>query len=145
MSDKQYFIDYYQNNKEALKEKAAKRYKEKREEIRAYVAEYKKRNAGRVNEMKRRREASKRQATPVWADVSEMRYVYSVAREKNLAVDHIVPLNSSKVCGLHCPDNLRCIPKRLNSFKKNRYWIDMWTPFFKQQDFKIGKGGNTDG
>jgi hypothetical protein len=41
------------------------------------------------------------------------------------SVDHIVPLNSKKVCGLHCHTNLRVIPLDDNVKKGNRSWPDM--------------------
>lgn len=40
-------------------------------------------------------------------------------------VDHIVPLQSEFVCGLHNEFNLRVISQSENSSKKNRYWPDM--------------------
>lgn len=72
------------------------------------------------------RRASTSQAVPVWANQEEILYVYQLAQERGLSVDHIVPLQSNKVCGLHTEDNLRCIPKKLNTQKGNRYWPDMW-------------------
>ena len=71
------------------------------------------------------REALKLQAVPAWADMEEIKYIYNLAKERGLEVDHIVPLRSKFVCGLHTPDNLRCIPKELNQMKSNRYWPDM--------------------
>ena len=62
---------------------------------------------------------------PLWADEKEINYVYVLAQEQGLEVDHIVPLNSKLVCGLHTEDNLRCVPKELNIIKGNRYWPDM--------------------
>ena len=72
-----------------------------------------------------KRNAVQRKSTPAWYDSKEVSYIYSLAQEKNLVVDHIVPLNSEFVCGLNVQDNLRCIPERLNSYKGNRYWPDM--------------------
>lgn len=34
-------------------------------------------------------------------------------------VDHIVPVRSHYVCGLHCPDNLQVITKAANRLKRN--------------------------
>ena len=71
------------------------------------------------------RRAKQRQAIPSWYDVKEVSYIYKLSRERGLVVDHIVPLVSDKVCGLHTQDNLRCISRELNSYKQNRYWSDM--------------------
>ena len=40
-------------------------------------------------------------------------------------VDHIVPLASRIVCGLHAETNLRVVPKLVNRIKGNRFWPDM--------------------
>ena len=42
-----------------------------------------------------------------------------------MPVAHVVPLQSKKVCGLHCEQNLAVIPKLDNCRKKNSYWPDM--------------------
>lgn len=44
-------------------------------------------------------------------------------------VDHIVPLQSDKVCGLHCLANLRVILGSENIKKNNKHWPDMWDPW----------------
>jgi hypothetical protein len=79
----------------------------------------------------RRRQAAKRQATPKWADVLKMREIYRLAlqRSKDTGiphhVDHIVPLKSKLVCGLHAETNLRVVPAIVNLKKNNRTWPDM--------------------
>lgn len=67
-----------------------------------------------------------RRATPVWADRSAMRRLYCRARRCGLVVDHIVPLNHSNVCGLHCEANLQLLTPEQNMFKSNHWWPDMW-------------------
>lgn len=64
---------------------------------------------------------------PEWADC---RPIYREAarrraRGEDVHVDHIVPLNSPIVCGLHVPWNLEIIPAPQNLRKGNRYWPGM--------------------
>lgn len=70
-----------------------------------------------------------KQATPAWADKQEIKYIYELAQERNLVVDHIVPLNHELVCGLHVQDNLRCITPELNGWKSNRFNQDFLSSF----------------
>lgn len=75
--------------------------------------------------------ATKMQATPKWANKFFIREAYHLARirTKKLgfkwAVDHIVPLTSPLVCGLHVEHNLQIISTSANSIKGNRIWPDM--------------------
>lgn len=77
------------------------------------------------------RRASLGRATPLWANHEAIAATYAAAAEMSKAtgvefhVDHVVPLKSSIVCGLHCEANLNILPKALNLSKSNRYWPDM--------------------
>jgi hypothetical protein len=71
------------------------------------------------------RRALQKKATPKWTDKRLMRGIYERAVEAGLTVDHVVPLKSPLVCGLHCEDNLSPIPATDNTRKGNRWWPDM--------------------
>ncbi len=83
------------------------------------------------NERLTRRNRAKAGATPAWASISKMRDIYRQAKQISKTtglqhhVDHIVPLTSNIVCGLHNEFNLRVIPAIDNLKKHNRYWPDM--------------------
>lgn len=91
-----------------------------------------------------RRQANKLQATPAWANKFFMEEIYELARRRSALrtgghakwhVDHIVPLRSAAVCGLHVHDNLRVVPGTLNIAKGNRHWPDM--PDNKRNTFSM--------
>lgn len=73
-----------------------------------------------------RRRATKLQATPAWADQTAIARLYALAVATGLEVDHIVPLQSDLVCGLHCAANLQLLPRKENISKGNRWWPQMW-------------------
>ncbi len=70
-------------------------------------------------------------ATPSWADQKTIAEFYRIAKhlEKTIGgkweVDHIVPIQSNLVCGLHVQTNLQVIPAEQNRQKSNSYWPDM--------------------
>jgi hypothetical protein len=121
---------YRQANKEAIA-------KQKRAYIDAnkeFVAElkkvYRKTNRHIFNAFNAKRRATKLQATPAWADLEAIKGMYKLAAifnstGINLHVDHIVPLISDKVCGLHCEANLQLLSASDNIKKGNRQWPDM--------------------
>lgn len=86
---------------------------------------YRKNNRGKLAYKASLRRKLVKKATPVWSDLEEIKYIYELAAEKKLHVDHLVPIKSKFVCGLNVPDNLRCISMKLNKIKGNRYWPDM--------------------
>lgn len=118
--------EYYKRNKEAVIARAqARTLKEKR----AYKAAWKLNNIEQVladNKVRRRKH---REATPPWItrkQKSEIRQLYQIAitmsktTGERYVVDHIVPLRSDYVCGLHVPWNLRVITQEENLKKSNK-------------------------
>lgn len=85
---------------------------------------WKKHPAGKAAHCAKRR-AKKNKASPQWADFEKIDVLYQKAGELGFWVDHIVPLTSKKVCGLHCEDNLQLLHPSLNMSKGNRAWPDM--------------------
>jgi outer membrane phospholipase A len=78
-----------------------------------------------------RHRASKMKAFPTWANNFFISEAYHLARLRTKAtgfkwqVDHIVPLQSKIVCGLHVENNLQVIPASENQSKCNRHWPNM--------------------
>lgn len=123
---------YYQKNKETIKLQK-KHYSLENPEARPIaMKKWQQKNLGKVYANNAKYRASVREATPSWADKEAIAGMYQLAAifnstGINLHVDHIVPLKSNKVCGLHSEDNLRLLPATENITKGNRYWDDMWT------------------
>lgn len=77
------------------------------------------------------RRARKLKATPLWANLEYIKIFYFLAKEEEkrlqvkVHVDHIVPLRSKLVCGLHNEFNLQLLTQKQNSSKLNYWWPDM--------------------
>ncbi len=86
----------------------------------------KRRHSGAVRRRKVRRAKA---AWSSWTDMAVLKRwarVMTTFHNETYVVDHIVPLSSEFVCGLHCIANLAVITKAENDRKQNRWWPDMW-------------------
>lgn len=107
----------------------------------AYYQAYKEKHPGKTTEQRRAwkkqnphsvaaatalRRAKKKNATPRWANLFFIQEAYHLARMRTTLfgfkweVDHIIPLQSKEVCGLHVENNLRVIPASINRLKGNK-------------------------
>lgn len=115
-----------QNREKAIKA-SKKYYYENIEHCREVRKEYSKNNRGRLNALSAKRYAQKIQATPEWADYEKILKIYQECQKLTenteivYNVDHIVPLLSENVCGLHCEDNLQILTKVENLKKSNKH------------------------
>lgn len=89
------------------------------------------REAMLVRELSRSRRLQMTVATPRWADAAKIEMVYrgasrlSEAMGVEFQVDHVVPIKSDVVCGLHVPANLQVLAQDENGKKSNKHWPDM--------------------
>lgn len=92
---------------------------------------YRAKNRALYNAWQNAREARKILATPLWADRTQIESVYEQAKKLEeqtgikYHVDHVVPLRSPLVCGLHVETNLQILTATENISKGNRVWPDM--------------------
>ena len=117
---------YYTRNKDTVKARANARPKT---EVNQYKRKYKEANPELYKALVSVRKRRHRNATPKWITVGQklaMRQLYLQAMEltkltgERYVVDHIVPLLSDEVCGLHVPWNLRVITQEENLKKSNK-------------------------
>ena len=134
-----YFAEY--NKKEEVKEAKNKWYEANKtkvintaktrpaEKLRAYRNAWKENNKLQVRADTKARRRKHREATPKWLSrkqKSEIRQLYQIAitmtqtTGEQYVVDHIVPLRSEEICGLHVPWNLRVITQEENLKKSNK-------------------------
>lgn len=103
--------------------------------------EWKRRNPGVVNANTAKRFAAKMNATPLWANAFFIEEAYDLAQRRSALtgmawhVDHVVPLRSKIVSGLHVECNLQVIPAGPNIRKSNRFSPcdprpNYWSEFF---------------
>lgn len=90
------------------------------EKVREINRTYNKRNKHRNAASSAMRRAIKKMATPKWADHEEIRNIYIEAQYHQMEVDHIVPLSSPYVCGLHWEGNLQLLTMKENRSKANK-------------------------
>lgn len=138
--------DWAAKNPDKVKAKATKFKELNREEAKAYAAKRRSDMPDRIRQIRRayidrnpeivavynsRRRADKQNAMASWANAQAIRDVYRLSKSKESEtgvphhVDHIVPLKSRIVCGLHVEANLQVLTAFENMSKHNRAWPDM--------------------
>jgi hypothetical protein len=117
-------------NPNKVKMDSKKRYEAKKDEIKAYVAKYKKLNPAKANANKAKRKAAKTQRTPNWLtdiDFERIETQYRLAgiltklHNEPWHVDHVIPLQGKFVSGLHVPSNLQVLRGSENCSKQNNF------------------------
>jgi 5-methylcytosine-specific restriction endonuclease McrA len=135
----EYFKEY--NRQEEVKDRKNEWYLANKDQViaaanirpaeikRQYRNTWKLNNKTQVKADTKARRRKHRKATPPWLtrkQKSEIRQIYQIAitmtntTGEQYVVDHIVPLRSPDVCGLHAPWNLRVITQKENLKKSNK-------------------------
>lgn len=117
---------YYQKNRKAVIARAASRPNHAKQ---AYRNKHKERNPELYKALTSNRRRRHRSATPKWVGVDEkkaIRQMYLEAQRltkltgERYVVDHVYPLISDQVCGLHTIKNLRLMTQEENLKKSNK-------------------------
>jgi hypothetical protein len=128
---KAYTRTYGIKNKEKIRLKNIAYQERNRERIRLKSLEYNRKNRAALNARTAKRNAAKLRAIPAWADMKAIAAIYAesarLTKETGILheVDHIYPLQSKWMCGLHVETNLQILPRRANRSKSNNYWPGM--------------------
>lgn len=124
--------DYYHADPEREFARGKKYRDEHPEECAIRVAQWAKEHPDKRRESVSNRRALKLKATPKWLTEydrslikDKFRLALLLEQETGIKhhVDHIIPLTSKIVCGLHVPDNLRVLTEKDNLRKGNKFKI----------------------
>jgi len=115
----EYYREYYQRNRLKKLEYA----KNQRELLGPIVLAENQKNYYLKNHhmmayKKALRRSRKKLATPVWSDLDKINEVYANCSD-DMTVDHIIPITSPIVCGLHVSWNMQYLTRSANSKKGN--------------------------
>jgi hypothetical protein len=117
-----------EQNIERHRENARSWYEQNSERAKENNSHWGKQNPEKVNAKSGKRRAAKKQAVAPWADLDAIKQIYAEAAELSKStsirheVDHIYPLQSDYMCGLHVETNLQILTQSENASKNNRIW-----------------------
>lgn len=123
---------YRTDNRERENSRCSAWYSSNKDRHKRGVIKYRSTEKGRAAALAncRHRQATKTRSVPPFANRAAIRAVYRKARELSktlgvkLVVDHVIPLRSPLVCGLHCESNLQLLADDLNVAKSNSFHSD---------------------
>lgn len=119
--------EWHSNHADEAKARMSQWHADNRDKVRARQIVWDEMNQDIRNALRAKRRAMELQAAPNWVDWAVIKAIYKERERIQIEtgvphqVDHIVPLVSDVVCGLHVPWNLRVITKAANLAKKNRF------------------------
>ena len=138
------WADYYKNNQQKISNAANQWNKNNRERCNQNLQKWTRRNLKQKlkynknwyhKNLEKAREASrkkykgrKRGKTASWSNLEKIKQIYRECFELTKTtgvrhqVDHIFPLKSNWMCGLHVENNLQILTINENSVKGNRLW-----------------------
>jgi 5-methylcytosine-specific restriction endonuclease McrA len=117
---------YYEQNRELVKARAVSRPKES---VKKYKDAWKSKNPELVQASANAWKRRAREASPRWLSAEQKKHIATIYLQARAltkrtgikhVVDHIIPLRSEVVCGLHVPWNLQILTHIENSVKSNR-------------------------
>ena len=118
-------------SKSKQKERSRKYYINNIDRHKTLSANWKERNKHVIYAINQKRRSSRKNAVAKWSNSEKIRQIYAdsilISEMTGIKhhVDHIIPLSSNIVCGLHVESNLRIIPAVENLAKGNLFWPDM--------------------
>lgn len=118
------------NNKERVSVRDKEYKSTKKEHLAKLDEHWRKRNPLKLRSGNCKRRLQYLKSIPKWYEQEHVELLYSKRDELNkiwnlrLEVDHIIPLISDTVCGLHCWHNLQLLDKSLNCSKSTNYQQD---------------------
>lgn len=112
--------NYYRRHIEKILEYHASYRKENPDKIRDRQSDWAERNPEKIKSKAAKYRATIRNAMPDWASIEQIESIYMNCPE-GFEVDHIAPLQSDVICGLHLPQNLQYLPLSINRSKGNKF------------------------
>lgn len=119
-ANKKEYLGVARECKQCASEHRRAYYQENRDEAKEYNRNYYLENTSSFRARDAARRAKQVLATASWANINEIKQIYKHCPD-GMHVDHIVPLTSDIVCGLHVEHNLQYLAAQENLSKGNKF------------------------